>query len=261
MSVRKIPRNYRVITGCVASEKSANNAAEFEGSLERDLYHMLDFDWTVEHFEEQPVEIRYKDARGKTRKYTPDVLIKYVPEVDRKPVLAEVKFRKELKEQWREFKPRFRAALRFAKENGWVFRLLTEREIRTQSLLNTKFLRRFKNRNVEEEDMHRILHQLARSGEITPADLYHQLRQHQRLRPEQLGAAICPQPLGARRAERHYRARQWRLRIPPQRDHGFHHRDRRFQGKPWNRSRWGGIRTPAFSGEGTRSYSSVSSTS
>ncbi|WP_419625754.1 Tn7 transposase TnsA N-terminal domain-containing protein [Thiolapillus sp.] len=122
MSVRKIPRNYRVITGCVASEKSANNAAEFEGSLERDLYHLLDFDWTVERFEEQPVEIRYKDARGKTRKYTPDVLIEYVPEVDRKPVLAEVKFRKELKEHWRDFKPRFRAALRFAKENGWVFR-------------------------------------------------------------------------------------------------------------------------------------------
>ena len=179
MSVRKIPRNYRVITGCVASEKSANNAAEFEGSLERDLYHMLDFDWTVERFEEQPVEIRYKDARGKTRKYTPDVLIEYVPEVDRKPVLAEVKFRKELKEHWRDFKPRFRAALRFAKENGWVFRLLTEREIRTQSLLNTKFLRRFKNRNVEEEDMHRILHQLARSGKTTPADLLAQLSDDQ----------------------------------------------------------------------------------
>ncbi len=85
---------------------------------------------------------------------------------------------------------------------------------RRHAWLNTKFLRRFKNRNVEEEDMHRILHQLARSGEITPADLYHQLRQHQRLRPEQLGTAIYPQPLGARRAERHYRARQWRLRIP-----------------------------------------------
>ena len=68
MSVRKIPRNYRVITGCVASEKSANNAAEFEGSLERDLYHMLDFDWTVEHFEEQPVEIRYKGCPGQNKK-------------------------------------------------------------------------------------------------------------------------------------------------------------------------------------------------
>ncbi|WP_293726239.1 TnsA endonuclease C-terminal domain-containing protein, partial [Thiolapillus sp.] len=70
-------------------------------------------------------------------------------------------------------------ALRFAKKNGWVFRLLTEREIRTQSLLNTKFLRRFKNRNVEKEDMHRILHQLARSEKTTPADLLAQLSDDQ----------------------------------------------------------------------------------
>lgn len=73
MPVRKIPKNYRNITGVHASDK-AIGAAQFESTLERDFLTLLEFNRDVDRYEVQPTIIQWKDSLGKKRKHTPDRL-------------------------------------------------------------------------------------------------------------------------------------------------------------------------------------------
>jgi hypothetical protein len=147
----------------------------FESSLERDLLLLLDFDPDVEFFEEQPVKITYHGDNGRCHTYTPDVLVHY--HVDktsasvRPPVLCEVKYRDDLRQHWREYKTKFKAARRYAKEHGWCFRLMTEREIRTPYLDNVKFLRHYRHINVDAGHFHMLLERLHALRETTPVEL------------------------------------------------------------------------------------------
>lgn len=151
MLSRTIPKNYRSLTGYIASSK-ANTPAPFESSLERDLLLLLDFDPTIESYQPQPVTLSYSDLQGTARKYTPDVLITYTQpakdnqiEESRPPLLAEVKYRHELKKDWRKLKAKFRATKRWANSKGWRFALLTEYHIRGTYLDNVKFIRKYNN--------------------------------------------------------------------------------------------------------------------
>jgi hypothetical protein len=60
------------------------------------------------------------------------------------PVLFEVKYREDFKNNWRELRPKFRAARKFCLEEGWKFRVFTEFDIRTPYLANAKFLWAYK---------------------------------------------------------------------------------------------------------------------
>ncbi|TDF42374.1 heteromeric transposase endonuclease subunit TnsA [Alteromonadaceae bacterium M269] len=138
MPSRIIPKNYRNVTG-VAAHKKAVGKAMFESTLERDFLSLLEFDSDVESFEVQPIRIDWIDDEGKNRSYTPDGLIHYRKK-NRPPRLFEVKYRNELAEKWQTLKPKFRAAIRFAKQEGWRFKLVTDKEIRTSYLDSVKFL-------------------------------------------------------------------------------------------------------------------------
>lgn len=168
MPVRSIPRNYRSLTGKV---NNAHNqvAVAFESTLERDFFLILDFDSTVAAFEEQPVCIGYEHPTGTRRTYTPDVLVYYRPDpavANRPPpMLCEIKYREDLRVHWGEYQPKFKAARRYARQQRWVFRLVTEREIRTPYLKNVKFLREYRHRRVDCGDRCRVLAALAEQGE------------------------------------------------------------------------------------------------
>ena len=132
--VRRIPLNVRSLTGSV-------NGQGFESSLERDLLLLVHWDHEVEWYQSQPVKIEYTDSQGKRRSYTPDLLVSYrtinnpdQPPKTRKPLLCEVKYREDFAKQWKVLKPKFRAARVYAKANGYEFRVVTEREIRTDYL-------------------------------------------------------------------------------------------------------------------------------
>ncbi len=174
MPVRSIPKNYRSLTGKVIDARS-RCAVGFESALERDFYLMLDFDPAVTRFEEQPVRIAYRDPEGISRTYTPDVLVHYssMPTKAKLPPsrLYEIKYREDLRANWREYKPKFKAARRYAAQQGWVFRLVSEREIRTPYLKNATFLRSFRTRTVASEDCRRVVVTLAEVGGITPEAL------------------------------------------------------------------------------------------
>lgn len=143
--VRKILPSSRSIRGQLSSPK-VERAPQYESALERDLLLLLDFDDRVEYFCEQPVTIEYT-YEGVVRHYTPDVLVYYRDdlEVSRpiRPTLCEVKYRADLWQNWAELRPRFMAALRYADQRGWRFKLVTEREIRTDYLTNVRFLRQY----------------------------------------------------------------------------------------------------------------------
>lgn len=129
MPVRTIPKNSRSLTGKII-DSHTHTAVAFESALDRDLYVLLDFDPAVAHFEEQPVTITYQDPVGGNRRYTPDVLVHYIPTLrgqrDDQSVLYEIKYRDDLRTHWQEDRTKFKAARRYARSQGWVFRLITD---------------------------------------------------------------------------------------------------------------------------------------
>jgi hypothetical protein len=174
MSVRRIPRSRLSLTALISSPKQALPGGS-ESSLERDFYILLDFDVNVEKYVAQPVRIPYRDSRGNKHAYTPDVLIYYRDDIEparsMRPLLCEIKYRRECFEKWKELKPRFRAARAYAKTRGWDFRIITEREIRTPYLENAKFLRQYRNRPLDWDHARILLDLMREFRETDPESL------------------------------------------------------------------------------------------
>ena len=174
MPVRTVPKNYRSLTGLVPNTRTQSMTA-FESSLERDFLLLLDFHPDVEFFEEQPVKIVYHDANGRRRTYTPDVLVRYRNDRPQarhtKPLLCEVKYRDDLRQHWVEYRPKFRVAQRYARQQGWRFQVVTERHVRTPYLDNVKFLRPYRARPGNDVYRTQLLSTLATLGATDPATL------------------------------------------------------------------------------------------
>lgn len=136
---------------------------------------LLDFDVNVLKFEEQPLTIEFQDAAGMRRTYTPDVLIHYrrdiTPAKQMLPLLAEVKYRRDLFKNWNELKPKFKAARAFARAQGWQFQILTENEIRTDFLLNARFLRSYRSQLTNAEHFELLLDLMHELRTATPAQI------------------------------------------------------------------------------------------
>jgi hypothetical protein len=169
MPVRKIPKNYLVVTGSFASRKNAQMDA-FESLLEKEYMLLLDFDDRVERFEAQPVIV---PVPGIPKGYTPDVLVHYHPDPESgeicKPLLTEVKHTDDLRRNSEKYAPKFAAAEEFAFEYGWDFRITTQVDIRIPRLANIKFLREYRNISPTEQDRAKIA-QLAKEmeGSVSP---------------------------------------------------------------------------------------------
>lgn len=174
MPVRNIPLRHSSVAGIVPSRKT-NQLHKFESTLERDLIALLEFDHTVQAFEEQPVRIEYQGETGKLCSYTPDVLVQYrsdrPPGMWCKPRLIEVKYRATLWAEWPMLRPKFRAAVRYAALRGWEFKILTEKEIRTHYLKNVRFLARYRWVTVELGYIHRLQELLDVLPSTTPAEI------------------------------------------------------------------------------------------
>lgn len=181
VSVRRIPPNRRSITGHVPSKKKPGMLA-FESKLERGLYLLLEFDPFVKTVLEQPVRIAFRTRRGKIEEYTPDCLITYYDE-RRKPALIEVKYRRELFAQWREFHPKFRAAARYANRIGKTFRILTECEIHGPRLENATWLISYRSLPLPPAEIAMVLEALRNlPSKSTPHDLLSVLSESQERR-------------------------------------------------------------------------------
>lgn len=163
MSVRKIPKNHIHVTGRHAAQKS-DEVADFESLLESDHLLLLDHDLLVKRYETQPVRIPVPRVPPG---YVPDVLVEFHPDADgvpNVPELREVKPEAVLVRDQAKFAPKFEAAKRYCDQQNWVFKIVTERDIRTPRLANVKFLRGFESQQHPQELMDRVLKLMATFG-------------------------------------------------------------------------------------------------
>lgn len=133
--VRKTSRNSRGVRGIVPG------MGHYESALERDMMELIRFDRRVSKFTAQPLTIFYVSSDGKECSYTPDGIITFADQsANAPPILYEIKYRADFRENWRNLMPKFRAAKEYCAEVGWHFHVYTEIEIRTPYLVNVKFL-------------------------------------------------------------------------------------------------------------------------
>lgn len=173
--VRKIGLTYRSLSGSFFSVKN-NKEVQFESSLERDFIYILEMDWIIQGYYEQPVTIEYKDSEEKLRTYTPDFLFYWhyrFSSKGAKPVLVEIKYRDDLRKNFSIYKPKFKAVKEFCKINGYDFQVLTEYDIRTHFLENCKFLSRYKRKTIDHQnaDIQLLLKWMCDLKETTPKEL------------------------------------------------------------------------------------------
>ncbi len=166
---RKIRANTRSVTGKFPSLKT-NTSHHYESSLERDYISLLEFDRTVASFSMQPVTITYSQE-DKMARYTPDVAVHYLVECNLKPLLVEIKHAAELVEKQDYLRPKFLAAEKYASDNGYEFKVITEKEIRTDYLFNVRFLAGYLRGSIESKFIAIIMSEINKHGSITPFQL------------------------------------------------------------------------------------------
>jgi len=135
----------------------------YESLLERDLLVLLEFNEMVMDIQEQPMTIEYVNANGREVTYTPDFLVIFKPINLRgldspypKSLLIEVKPSKKLKEVFKEYRPRFKIATKYAQQNDYIFKIYDEKRIRGIELENILFLKRYRKTHFEGVEEKRI---------------------------------------------------------------------------------------------------------
>lgn len=99
----------------------------------------------------EPCNIPFMTHSGRYAEYTPSYLLTYVVSDyalgwEPLPLLVEVKSKKDWQQNWREWSPMWKAARRYAAENGWRFKIMDEDRIRTLALENIAFLKDYRKR-------------------------------------------------------------------------------------------------------------------
>lgn len=167
--VRDIPINTRHVTGHVSWRES--QPIPYESPLERDFVLRQEFSLTVSSVLSQPCKIPFVTHSGRHEEYTPDYLVTYaVSDIalgwEPPPLLVEVKSKKDWQENWREWSPKWKAARRYAAEQGWRFKIMDEDRIRTSALDNIAFLKEYRDLDVEREDSDAIVADVRDRGAV-----------------------------------------------------------------------------------------------
>lgn len=147
MPVRTLKKSYRGQPSYHMTPKAEHTSVFCESTYERKFYTLLKFFKWVYSYEEQPFKVPYIRMNGGVGRWTPDTLITLHLNGYFEKWLCEVKLRSDLKENWTEYKPKFRGALYHCKKNDIKrFKLITEVEILSGSTLKNISLF-LKNRN------------------------------------------------------------------------------------------------------------------
>ena len=164
---RKIGPTRRSLSGIYVFRRESPIA--YESSLERDFLIRKEFFLNVLDVVAQPVQIPFTGTNGRSYTYTPDFLVVYrlgnreYPDYP-KPALIEVKEKKEWRQHWRRWATKWKAAMRYARDQGWTFHIHDESRIRDQVLENIRFLERYKRMQFAEQESEWIIENLADIG-------------------------------------------------------------------------------------------------
>jgi len=142
---RKIPKNYRNITGELSSRK-VHGSISYESKLERDYYMLFELDSTVTYIKEQPVTLKSKTSKIS---YTPDFELHTFKNGIREVIIGEIKYKKDLRKDWKTLRPKFEMAIEYSQSlENTSFKIFTNACSRISSenyLFNTHFLLNFKS--------------------------------------------------------------------------------------------------------------------
>lgn len=168
--VRRIKPTRRSVSGVMPFRGAGG--IPFESLLERDFLKRMRFSHRVLSVVAQPVRIDFTDPHGRPQTYTPDFLVYYHQGGNShvnyiKPTLVEVKPAYLWREHWRAWSGKWKAARRYAREQGWLFSIYDESRIRGLPLENIIFLERFERMTFDREDIDMVLNTL-RETEISP---------------------------------------------------------------------------------------------
>lgn len=160
-AARRIKSTTRSLSGVFAFR---GEGVAFESLLERDFLSRMEFRRDVLAVVSQPVQLDFIARNGRTYTYTPDFLVYFHSSSGISPMLVEVKPAENWRENWRDFLPKWKAAWRYAKEQGWRFHIYDESRIRGQSLKNIQYLERFKIADYSDVDLESLIRTVAFKG-------------------------------------------------------------------------------------------------
>lgn len=171
---RKIRPTRRSVSGIYAFR--GNISIPYESTLERDFLIRTEFFGPVLSVIPQPVQIPFQGKNGQRYTYTPDFLVQFQSRVNGtdpvpKPLLIEVKPASAWREHWRDWAPKWKAARRYAIDQGWIFRIADESRIRDQVLANINFLDRYRRMSFPDDLRLALIDRVRRSQTTTVNDL------------------------------------------------------------------------------------------
>ena len=144
---RKIKKNYRSITGHFPSIKNKKSVA-YESKLEKAFFLTLEFDDTVESYQEQPqITIDFKE---RTKTYSADCYVRYTADSSKQNTLVEVKYTQELEKKKAYFNEKFQAIEKACADMSIDFNVFTEEVYPQIYIENIDFLYRYKTHGREE---------------------------------------------------------------------------------------------------------------
>lgn len=164
---RKIRPTRRSVSGVYVFR--GETPLPYESTLERDFLIRKEFCLAVLDVIPQPCRIPFVAHNGRQFNYAPDFLVYYrlgnqsyheYP----KPVLVEVKPESEWRKHWRQWLPKWKAAYRYAKDQGWEFHIHDESRIRDQALRNIRFLEPYKRMAFPVEESRQVTETLRQMG-------------------------------------------------------------------------------------------------
>lgn len=152
--VRKLKPTRRSVSGYYPFHGNST-PIPYESALERDFLIVTDFIHNVVQFHPQPLSIPFLHGNGRTYSYTPDFLVEFGPDHQTgerpSPLLVEVKYQDEWKQNWREWSAKWKTARRGARKRGWRFRIMDDARIRDNSLAIWSALERYRLAPTEPE--------------------------------------------------------------------------------------------------------------
>ncbi len=133
--VRDIPRKEVSNWGYMPSLKKILKGYiwNYESTLERDFYTLLDQDLTCIDFQPQPFELEYTNKKGRVFKFYPDCWAIFL---DKAGILRQFLFDVKTEHNWRNAmkKPKYQLRQevidRFCLQQGYTYQVITEKRIR-----------------------------------------------------------------------------------------------------------------------------------
>ncbi|WP_022670407.1 heteromeric transposase endonuclease subunit TnsA [Hippea alviniae] len=133
--VRDIPIQSFSVSGKFPSIKN-QRTVYYESQLELDFIYHLEFSPEVESYLEQPCKI--KSPTGKF--YIPDFLVVFKNSTSYKPLLVEIKSTEDIEKNFERLSVKFKTLREYAFGNGYDFKIITDKELKTTRTKNYRFL-------------------------------------------------------------------------------------------------------------------------